>query len=109
MTKDDFETYLKEEAEIGEGWYNLVRDLNVVLSVIDPDYKIVQMKEKFGGLRFYVDSNIERKLWNIITEYESKSFTICEICGDVGKPRNSGWVKTLCDKHNEEREAKWNK
>jgi hypothetical protein len=30
----------------------------------------------------------------------------CETCGNVGKSRNGGWIKTLCDEHEAERQAR---
>ena len=36
-----------------EGWYPLIAGLHEQLSVLVPDYTLVQVKEKFGGLRYY--------------------------------------------------------
>ena len=30
----------------------------------------------------------------------------CEECGAPGERRNGGWIKTLCDKHEEERQER---
>ena len=96
------------------GWYNLVNELADKIAEIDPEQKIkfLQIKEKFGGLRFYTDhTNFtlekDRYLYNaetkLIAEYESKSYQICEVCGKEGKLRNEfKWMKTLCDEHAEE-------
>jgi hypothetical protein len=35
----------------------------------------------------------------MIAMAESMSYRICEECGDRGKMRGGGWVRTLCDKH----------
>lgn len=58
----------------------------------------VQVKEKFGGLRFYVngasaehDAKIEFA--------ESMSYRTCEVCGRPGKPTRDGWIRTLCKEH----------
>jgi hypothetical protein len=58
------------------------------------------VKEKFGGLRFYVD-DADPDLWNFLRGMEEKSFEICEACGAPGKTRKEtdGWMKTLCDEH----------
>ena len=32
----------------GEGWYQLIWDLDYQLALIDPDYTIFQIKEKYG-------------------------------------------------------------
>lgn len=67
--------------------------------------KIQQVKEKFGSLRFYVDTDSE-KIQNYITFASIMSSCTCEICGARGEKRNSGWIKVLCDKHNRETEEK---
>lgn len=89
--------------ECGKGWYPLIRELHTKLLKIDPDMTVLQIKEKFAGLRFYAafsdkcqDSEAANKL---IYEAEKKSFTICETCGEPGEVRKLGWIKTLCDKH----------
>ena len=64
-----------------------------------------QIKEKFGTLRFYYtggDEFIHGAVWLA----ESLSGQICEECGAPGKTRSGGWVRTLCDTHEAEREAK---
>ena len=57
-----------------------------------------QAKEKFGGLRFYVN-DISDECGKIISKYESLSMETCEVCGEKGETRGSGWVRTLCDEH----------
>ena len=61
----------------------------------------VQVKEKFGTLRFYVDNTCER-MDGAIEMAEYMSGCICEECGNPGKQRGGGWIRTLCDKHAEE-------
>lgn len=59
---------------------------------------IVQIKEKFGGLRFYVDgANLDQEKY--IDFAESLSVRVCEVCGKPGRRRQGGWIKTLCDEH----------
>jgi hypothetical protein len=58
----------------------------------------VQVKEKFGGLRFYVGGATE-KIYDYITFAESMSYRTCEVCGSPGKRYTDGWHKTLCDVH----------
>lgn len=36
-----------------KGWYPLITEVNAKLREIDPAYEIHQVKEKFGGLRYY--------------------------------------------------------
>jgi hypothetical protein len=57
-----------------------------------------QVKEKFGGLRFYY-MNGDEFVHGAVALAERMSYTICEECGVAGKSRGGGWVRTLCDHH----------
>lgn len=93
------------------GWNNLLWELMEEIERIDKDKATVifQIKEKFGGLRFYVGfrkeiNDVDRRIINkCISRTENISFSICEVCGNCGKKRSGGWIKTLCDKHHQER------
>jgi len=61
----------------------------------------VQVKEKFGGLRFYVDRASE-KHYNYINFAENISHRTCEECGSPGMTYTMGWHRTLCEKHADE-------
>lgn len=82
---------------VGAGWRNLLDRLIDDLFVLGWDGVVAQVKEKFGGLRFYIGSG-DSKIWDRIQEAENESYRTCEDCGDLGKPRRGGWIKTLCDK-----------
>lgn len=58
----------------------------------------VQVKEKFGGLRFYVQAATD-KHYQYISFAESMSYRTCEDCGAPGKTYTDGWHRTLCDIH----------
>lgn len=88
--------------ECGDGWYSLIDHLCSWLQWSNynsrPQVEASQVKEKFGGLRFYIDGGDE---WQdgAISFAESISFIICETCGDRGELRSDhGWLSTLCDK-----------
>lgn len=84
--------------ECNDGWLELIA--NLIRELVDAGWtrEIRQIKEKFGGLRFYADG-LNEETANIIVRYETCSYTICEICGSTHKVRLCGhrWVKTLCD------------
>lgn len=64
-----------------------------------PQVTALQIKEKFGTLRFYYTGGDER-LTPIVDFYESYTQYICEDCGstvDVGS--TSGWIRNVCQKH----------
>ena len=90
-----------------KGWSGILEGLftkmrqEVTKGAAQPD--ILQIKEKFGGLRVYISSGND-KMHEFIREAEKASFRTCEICGDLGLActSKSGWLKTLCKKHMEE-------
>jgi len=41
-------------------WFEILYKLESSLSTIDRDYEIIQIKEKFGNLRFYIHSDSYR-------------------------------------------------
>lgn len=119
MTKEEFETFLidigglkrtyKEHRgpiveagffQMKEGWYQLVSELITELLKLGWDKRVHQAKEKFGGLRFYVE-NPPVGGHDIITKYEKLSYSICEVCGEKGVLREGSWIRTLCDTHSE--------
>ena len=63
-----------------------------------PHITASQVKEKFGGLRFYYDGGDEY-IQGAVSMAERMSYSICEECGNLGKSRSGGWVRTLCDQH----------
>ena len=63
----------------------------------------VQVKEKFGGLRFYIDRGTD-KHYDYITFAESMSYRTCEMCGAPGKRYTDGWHMTLCETHAKEQD-----
>lgn len=75
----------------GTGWHRLLAELNARLRVLDPAYEVHQVKEKFGGLRFYAStalSGAERAAFDqLIGQAESASWSICEDCGEPGELR----------------------
>lgn len=87
--------------ECDKGWTELIKPLfeyveNYNKTHEDNQIEITQVKEKFGGLRFYVD-NAPDELHKMIDKAEAESYTICEVCGtkeNVG--HTQGWIKTIC-------------
>ena len=66
-----------------------------------PPVTVVQVKEKFGTLRFYYDGG-DDKIDGMVRMAESMSAVTCEKCGKPGTSTGGGWIKTLCDEHREE-------
>ena len=60
----------------------------------------VQVKEKFGGLRFYVNGATDEQ-YNYIRFAEAMSYRICEECGSTQDVMvyPLGWQRSLCPEH----------
>mgnify|MGYP001466775966 CR=1 FL=1 len=69
--------------------------------------RVEQIKEKFGGLRFYYQGG-DDYIDGMVTMAETWASSVCEKCGDRGKRRQGGWIRTLCDKHEAEYQARKN-
>ncbi len=72
------------------------------------DFRVIQVKEKFGALRFYCDvsESARGRIVPFIREAERASETICDRCGKPGEMRdNEGWFATLCDEHQADRKV----
>jgi len=105
--------YLWRPPECNGGWYELLDKLmsDLECRIAESDEKVVlkvrQIKEKFGGLRFYADVECSKEMGEalalLIREAEAKSYSICEVCGSEGRLRRERvWMRTLCDLHDRE-------
>lgn len=89
--------------DCGDGWYTLIDTLCASLqhetnSNNAPQVVAMQVKAKFGGLRFYVRDASERQM-SMIELARSLSHRTCEICGAPGMHNSTGWVQTRCASH----------
>jgi len=110
--------------ECGDGWYDLIyklcSDIEDVLTAnctTDDDWPhALQVKEKFGGLRFYISrshknavsmpangfvevrpvSDIDA-IGGLIEAAETKALEICEDCGAAGTMHRDGWWHVKCE------------
>jgi len=99
--------------DCSDGWYDI---LDVLCSNIQQHVKYIsvgldteeqesvqftaeQIKEKFGGLRFY-GYNSDNEIQAMISMAESLSVRTCEYCGDKATSVTKGWIKNLCDNCN---------
>jgi hypothetical protein len=88
-------------AWIGDGWKPLIERANREIELEGGEYEILQIKEKFGTLRFYIRviSGDEQYINQMARMAETASFFVCENCGtldgvETGSP--PGWIRTLC-------------
>ena len=101
--------------ETPDTWYNLLYKLSVELEKLNQQLKdknieiqAVQVKEKFGSLRFYYDiinksdNNFDtKKLYKqvneLIDDAEQQSWDICCFCGKPATKTTAGWISRVWD------------
>lgn len=94
------------------GWRGILETLHGELLAVCPDYQVSQVKEKFGGLRVYLnavvvdDSAQFNAVHALVRLAEERSYRTCEWCGEPGEERGGGWIKTLCDGCHDKRQAR---
>jgi len=89
--------------QMSDGWFKIIWALSKKLEAMilkQPEdkrtwFKASTVKEKFGGLRFYMTSETD-EMAKAIRTAERKSYKTCEMCGKPGKPNPVGWISTLC-------------
>ena len=84
--------------DVGLGWHPLITTLVEDLEKLGWDGQVCQVKEKFGGLRFYIGVEYD-EIQLRITEAETQSYKICEICGEPATMVKLGWWMTRCPEH----------
>lgn len=93
--------YLTASGGVGDGWVPLLDKLCEELFKLGWNGHLAQMKEKFGGLRFYADKLPKDKLEEAraaIHAAEKASYITCEDCGAPGSLRKQRpWIRTMCD------------
>ena len=91
----------------GEGWFEILWSLCVSLECIGRariaeghrPMRVVQIKEKYGTLRVYVEDGTN-EAFDLIDSAETASETTCEACGKPGNTHCiSGLDITLCPFH----------
>lgn len=84
---------------VGRGWAPLVAHVYGARDAIEGQVNIIQVKEKWGGLRIYTDV-INDKLDIIRSKAELDSFHVCEECGAPGCLRKGSTLYlTRCEQH----------
>lgn len=128
--EDDYEMFSKKMEEqfpkifsgayggfaVDPGWWPILEQLCAYIQHhIDwknkqeekcPQVVAEQIKEKFGGLRFYYTGG-DDTIDGMVRMAEAWADYSCEQCGNPGKKRRGGWIKTLCDEHETERQQRY--
>ncbi|WP_206300229.1 hypothetical protein [Streptomyces mangrovisoli] len=81
----------------------MLERLHEQLHAIAPGYRLVDLKEKLGGLRLHVENPAGAidALGPLIASAQAESMRTCEFCGAPGRIRTrndspTGWRKTVC-------------
>lgn len=101
--------YVDKNIEWTRKWNEKVNDENeewvsfadrVERPIPEPVEQVVaiQVKEKFGGLRFYYSGG-DDYIRGVVDMAEEMSYVTCETCGSPGRLRGKHWVRTVCDTH----------
>jgi hypothetical protein len=107
---DNPDSCMKYGISCDDGWYQIIFDLcrsiqNLTDSQNAEQTIAEQVKEKFGGLRFYTKNSRTIDAHKIIIAAERKSFVTCEVCGETGvlhKQKDGALLKTVCQSHAKE-------
>ena len=79
----------------GEQMCQEIKDELVKASALER-YRIMQIKEKYGTLRWYDNFNTQ-KGYDIIHKYEALSARTCIQCGKPATRITTGWIAPYCD------------
>lgn len=101
--KSKIEPSYGQHISVDEGWHQIIVDCDAELTAIDPNYQVFQIKEKFGGLRYYMspsnDTTAQQRdvMHEVVSKYEKIAARTCEATGLPGVLMRSigGWYKTL--------------
>lgn len=94
--------------DVNPGWFPLLERLDVTLAELAPNYRVQQVKSKFGSLSFSASPSNDPYDYNeafndAIRTVEWASIEVCEICGAQARQYVIRmWVWTVCDKHADE-------
>lgn len=93
--------------ECGDGWFKIIWDLSekieAIIKAMPPEQEewteypfAMQVKEKFGGLRFYMSCTTD-DIENAIRDAANLAEVTCEHCGTTGENKaDRGWWQVLC-------------
>lgn len=90
---------------VGKGWASLIHEVFSYIENNKISVKIIQVKEKYGGLRIYfhetnhLEDSSYREFSKFIMDAENRSLKMCETCGNPGLLRGKSWYYTSCDLH----------
>lgn len=100
----DYDYIYTELDEMPDGWRirfgeEMVEEISQELKKynFEDKYRILQIKEKWGGLRWYdIGWPQGSQIGRIVAKYENLSHKICIKCGDLAVYESQGWISPYC-------------
>ena len=99
---DDYDYSYNEWQALELGWqvnfgWKFLHELNILVQSLErPDnFRIFQIKEKFGELRFYCSS--DKAIDQLINDYTALSRIICIRCGKPATVARTSWISFYCN------------
>ena len=86
---------LINDMEIAKKNTYILPDENDKDNVFDSKFKLVQIKEKFGSLRFYADGMTDA-MSAVASVYEIIAYHACIKCGNIQNIANDEWIQPIC-------------
>lgn len=98
--KSEMESCMGRGLCVGDGWHDIIETLCAKIMAMPEadhcDFQAEQVKEKFGGLRFY-HSGGTYEIGELVDEAEELSYKTCESCGSTEDVKVVGsWLKAEC-------------
>lgn len=103
---DNYDYSFTELDDMPDGWRiafgeQFCADIQHELDKLRPetaaDFRVLQIKEKFGQLRFYTNW-VTEGIDEVIRRYENLSERTCIECGAPATKITTGWISPFCDK-----------
>ena|SRR3990167_7648279 len=88
---------------VGDGWLPIIDKLCTAIQarIVEkqlPQLQAMQIKEKYGGLRFYHNVNYD-DFNDLVEAAEAEAETTCDVCGKPGTLGGKYWLATRCEEH----------
>lgn len=109
LYRDRHASSMQRGFECGDGWFDLIYKLSQDIEAaardagLEPDSpdwpRCRQVKEKLGGIRFYVFNCSNERIRALIDSAYERSCKTCELCGRPGELVTDGGMATLCPDH----------
>ena len=93
----------------GDGWVPVLDRMFHDLVALGWSHEIVpimQIKEKFGQLRIYLDApkpgieqdrTLFQSVFHRVELASVEAETVCAWCGETGRMRGGAWIRVMCD------------